>query len=284
MSTSYYLLGPIDSSNSVILVVNVEKIPYFLNLTSDGDLIFDPRVGTPLVFGISDTTHGIFLTFSGSNQATMYVGTKWEDNAIVAVPSAKSETLIPSSPDVNEWADFLAGVHYTIHDGKGSLVSWKAYVPDTSSIQNGIPTSIEMDNGKPKIQLFTDTIRVIPTLWYESGTCSSTASSSSVISAETLWITETGTVPNGYTSLTDCQVGVRYSYCGKNIDCSKTCKGPCTTNGTSCDYDSKTDGFICMDPPPKEKPIYEKSWFIALAVIIALMLIAVFFLFLFRLK
>lgn len=285
MTSSYYLIGPVESSDDLFLVANKGKIPYFLSLTSNNELIFDPRVQAPLQLGISRNTHGVILSFSGQNESLSYIGTKNSNGDVVAAPSDTSTALTRGSPDINTWGDLLAGVHYTFHDTGGALVSWQAYVPDTSSIENGVPTAIETDSdGNPKIQLFKEIIRAIPTKWYEEGSCSETASTQAVIDGEVLWVTETGTTPKGYTDLEDCQVGVRYSYCGENITCSKGCKGPCTHTGVVCTFDSSLSGFACTDPPTPEAPIYKRPWFIAIIVIVAIIIILLFFLFLIRFK
>ena len=286
MSVSYYLIGPIESDDTILLVANIKKIPYFLTLDS-GRLVFDPRTNgpnKPLQLSVSVTTHGVSLSFTNSQSTKSYVGVNKTDSDTIAIVSNVSGTLIPSSPDVNEWGEFLAGVHYTFHGSKGALITWQAYVPDPTSIQNGIPTSIAMTDGQPEIQNFRDIIRVLPGQWYEEGSCAETTGIEAVIQAEVMWVTETGQVPNGYTDLDDCQVGVRYSYCGKNVDCSKSCKGPCTRVGVDCSFNNDVNGFACTDPPKPEEPIYRRPWFLVGISIIAVIVVLLFFLFLFRFR
>lgn len=282
--SSYYLIGPIDFPGPIFLTVAKDNVSYFLTLTDDNDLVFDPRITKPLEMMIdTNGSSSVEFTFSDSDDSVKYIGVGF---GLIAAPSATQTSLVPLTTEINPWGGnvaFLTGVHYAFHDSGNMTVNWNGYVPDV--ITNGVVESIKMEDGAPVLQTFTSTIRALPSEWYESGSCSATSDTEAVIDAERLWVTQTGQVPQGFVLLSDCQTGIRYSYCGPKVDCSGRCKGPCANKDETCEFDNNSSGsgglsdgaFKCVKGEPPTRPIWERPWVWAVAIVtIIIVLIIVF--------
>jgi len=291
---SYYLLGPIRSNEKILLLTSLNKIPYFLTVVSGSnnttELIFDPRVDslTAAELNVDSASPGIRLSFSDDSGVLSYITTTSSGKRNVASSTDKADHLIQITTEVSSWnppVEFLAGVHYSFNNQVNKKVSWKAYIPDTSSIKDGVPSDILMDSsGSPKIQFIDEEIRVLPTVWYQANTCDSIKNVQSVVAAETIWVTGTGEVPDGYTDLDECKEGIRYSYCGPKQQCGHNCKGPCLSGGGSiCMYDSGKDAFDCAPPPRKQDPYYKQPWFWALIIVSLVFLFFIVVIFIVRL-
>lgn len=278
MNTSpYYLLGPITYPGPAFFTVNKSNVPYFLTLESNGELVFDPRQSaTPLQLDLNRSTNGMQISFAGQNDQTLYISGKTTivppQTFISATSTSTQTTLIPVTTEVNPWTGnnaLLTGVHYSFYTIDHKIIMWRAYVQSS--------TGIEMDDdGNPVIQYFSSDIRALPTKWYEAGSCPSTASTSDVISAEILWV-QGQQVPNGYTLLSDCQTGVRYSYCGPKVTCSGRCKSTCANSDQVCMYNSTSRNFSCTIPSPTTNPIWKNVWFITIiAIIVVVVIVSIF--------
>ena len=194
MTTSnYYLLGPILSQGSTdiskfIITYNDRKIPFFLTVVKSTDdsqpleLILDPRVtkqvsteaniGSVVVLSASTGQASVRLSFTFEDTIYFITGAESAENSnnkknFFATPTKTSASVIQITTEYNNWGIFLAGVHYSFTSSSNETILWKAYVPDMSSLEMGVPTQIlfEADGVTPRIQTIQNKIRIVTTTW-----------------------------------------------------------------------------------------------------------------------
>lgn len=303
-STNYYLLGPILAQGSTdiskfIITYNDLKIPFFLTAVKSTDdsqpleLILDPRVtkpvsteadiGSVVVLSASTGQAEIRLSFTFEDTIYFITGAETAENSnnqknFFATPTKKSASVIQITTEFNNWGIFLAGVHYSFTTSSNENILWKAYVPDMSSLDMGVPTQIlfESDGFTPKIQTITNKIRIVTTIWYDkTQSCASIKDLQDVIEVELNWATENGTLPDAFTKSKDCEIGRRYKYCGPKQSCGSSCNGPCTSasgEGDVCSFDGKTDKYSCSGPPKKSNKLI---WWIIIGVAVFIFVVAI---------
>ncbi len=295
---SYYLLGPIKVNDTFILTYNSENIAYFLTLVkgengSPDDFIFDPRaagdsntISDPLVMRVISTGSNKYgITYEDSASQLRYMtGIKVKDK-FHAGSTTKSTSLVFHQTAAAPWPTipFLTGVCYSINTVSNQPIIFGSYSATSGS--NGIATSIKMDKGKPVINGLNSGFRAVPTTWLVRGTCDSNQSLKCVVDNEVLWAAgETGQFKDGFTDSTDCNAGVRYTYCPPGKDCSVSCKGPCPDSNVSsvgCFFDSSIKGFKCEENPV-DVPWYKQPGFIIGATLAGLVIIILIIFLIFR--
>jgi hypothetical protein len=295
---SYYLLGPIAINSEFILAYSQDQIAYFLTLVKGetgqpDDLIFDPRpsgdpntISNPLIFTVvSNGDNKYAITYTDSSNNLQYVTGIKVGSTYYAGPSSTAISLIPTQTEAAPWpgVPFLAGIQYEMKNVSNQDISWKTYIADGGG--EGIATQVKMTNGVPTISTVSTGIRVIPTTWYQKGSCGSIANIQSVVTNETLWVAgATGQFSSGFTTTDDCSVGVVYTYCPPGKKCSTSCKGPCPDSNQSnfgCFFDTTSKGFKC-ETNPTTIPWYRQPWFIILAIIFAIIVFVLIVFLIFR--
>lgn len=279
--SSYYLLGPIKVGEEFILTFGHQNIAYFLTLVkgengATDDFIFDPRatgnsstIIDPLVMKVISTgsnKYGITYTdFSGTLQ---YIRGLKINNEVFAESTTKSTGLIFHQTTAAPWPGipFLTGIGYSINTISNQPILFGSYTAtNVGSVTNGVATTILMKGNVPVTDCLSSGFRPVPTKWLERGSCGQTIGLKSVINNEILWAAGNNTqFKDGFTDITDCQAGVKYTYCPPGKDCSLSCKGPCPTSSekdVGCFFDSSIKGFKC-EIKPVDVPWYQQPWFI----------------------
>lgn len=300
--SNYYLLGPILAQGSTdiskfIITYNDRKIPFFLTVVKSTDpkqpleLILDPRVispvsneaniGSVVVLSASSGQASVRLSFTFEDKVYFITGAESAENSnnkknVFATPTKTSASVIQITTEYNNWGILLAGVHYSFVSSSNENILWKAYEPDMSSLENGVPTLIlfEADGVTPKIQTITNKIRIVTTTWYDKKqNCGSIKDLQDVIEVEINWATEKGTLPEAFTKSTDCATGRRYKYCGPKQSCGSSCNGPCTSAsgpGDVCLFGD--DKYSCSVPPDKSNKLI---WWIIIGVAVFIIIVIV---------
>ncbi len=294
----YYLTGPIDVGSEIILVYSVGHVAYFLTLTADGKtLVFDPRykddegnviqaLSLTIGQGSSDSLYQLFFS---QNQVTMFLGVSSEQASCsnLIVPSTTAVDFALTSTDVNPWPSvpFLARINYIFTTADNSPVNWYTYTSTGTTCGTGKATGVDSGAGGPILSCYNQTqgVRAVINPWYNSITCTKTGAdnidSLTVVQIiESLWA-GTGTAPQGFTTLSDCNIGNKYSYCPPNSVCGAgNCRGPCeTTQGKdlSCNFSSSSGLYSCGKPiiATIEEPFYQNPWFIFGMVVVGIIFV-----------
>lgn len=307
----YYILGPIDGSQPVIITMNVGNISYFLTVielsTTPGftgptgatgvlgpdattpnfsaALVFDSTVSAvPALFTVAGVPSGITLSTVLTNGSTGYITAGTDGTAYLQTISS---TLFPINYDFDYFSLLLAGANYTFNIVSNipnwSITQWWMFNPSSTSI---IPPT---QNAGPPSYTVVSSVRAIPIQWFPKGNCSQVVTVSNVPLYERQWAAN-GTISNyppitqGFTDLPDCNANFWYSYCGPNIPCSTNCKGSCAscsdstlagnTSGLDCLYNSDTQQLSCQVPPETE-PIFESEGFKYLLIFLAILFVII---------
>jgi len=252
-----FLLGPINSDNSVMLVSIQNKTPYILNLSKNLQYYWEDDINSlknPVVFNISqnqsinnafnflDATNGGYLSFDPLDNVTV-------------INSQTSTNILFTQPLYNPWDPptlFLASVIYTLSN----------VTVQTLKIQN-IPAN---------------NIIILPSLWYYG--CSVDGNFNIINNAKASAINFfcsisfksycPSVLKPAWTTQKDCIDGMVYNYCTveKNWNYCGTdnCNGPCLQSGTFCNFNSDNT-FTCISTNKYAAgPFWKTPWFLGTVI------------------
>ena len=275
-----FLLGPINTGASFMIVSIQNNLPYILNGSINNNQIIYYWEPNPLI-ALNGKTLGIFtasgllnaLTVKDSNNGG---GIAFESNSSNIINSRQPAILQMTQANYATWwppALFLSMAIYTISNSTGTIANIYTTPP-----QNTIPAN---------------NIIILPVLWYSN--CTSNGSYQSIntpANSITNWFclvsptlsicTNFTLLKKGWTNISDCTNGYNYTYCPVTQECgSDYCNGPCSVSYNNCTYKSKD--FVCVFDPQEyisttqwwTSPYFIGSLIAILLIIIVLIVIIV---------
>lgn len=290
MSTSLPpLIGPIDTGESFMIVSIRNNIPFVLTgFTPSGQvgvsyywesnletINTSTQVG---VFTADGTLNSLIIKDSINGGGIAFtVDGRTIGNAAIPGNIRMSQSLYANlfPPDI-----FLSGVAYTMYNTNNGAT---AYIHTTPSLTG--PT-IPANN-----------IIILPVLWYFN--CNSSGSYNVInqpLNSIVNWFclasptiagcSGLNLVPGGWTNLSDCTVGNKYTYCPNGNICGQgNCKGPCSVIYDDCNLSSSGNppSYVCVFNSSKyfadtkwwQSPYFIGAVIAVVVVIILLLLITI---------
>lgn len=282
MSTSLPpLLGPIETGSAFMIASIQNGVPYILNgFTPSGQSVISYYWESNLSTINASTQMGVF-TAQGTLDSLIIKdtintgGIAFAANGVTIGNAALPANIKMSQPLYSNWFPpdiFLSSVIYTMYNSSNGATAQIHTTPNLNS-----PT------------IPANSIVIVPVLWYFN--CTSSGSYdvinqplNSVINWICLAATGTtgcsglGLASGGWTNLSDCNVGSKYTYCPNGDICgTNNCKGPCSVIYDDCNFSS--GNYVCVFNPEKffaDTKWWESPYFIGsvigIIVIIAVLL------------
>lgn len=270
---SFFLQGPINASQAVILCYQKGSTIYILNSYIDTagarQIFYDSNV-KGIISGDGNTVP-IFSIAGNSTSITLngsMGGLSWNDSFIAGLASV-GRTITQSQNIVQPWDPpviSLTGVQYQLLTTQGPPISFR--------IGSMTSTGPKFEASNVFGGIYATTI------WFfgcNGNTC--TENNTSIGTITSYYCANTTADPStcagiqtfGWTDINDAKVGVRYQYCVTGSNCSAQCKGPCTQMYGICEYNTSSGEFGCKnDPQESGVPWFEQPWFFILMVFIGL--------------
>lgn len=228
-------------------------------------------IGSVVELKAAQVKGGWTYSYTNSNNILMYMTVDSNGN----LSSGSSPATFSATQ--NEYADwssvpFLSGVGYsfTVNGNQVLAQSYQANMVTSGNVT--IVTTV--NSGGKQVGLTSQvksTINAVPAVIYNGSGCGTSKSIQAVQIIESTWA-QTGQGPPSYTTLSDCQTGVRYSYCSVGSSCgTNNCRGPCSAGSAdTCQYNTVDNGYVCKKAP-NDEPWWQQWWFIMLMVLVGIL-------------
>jgi hypothetical protein len=232
--------------------------------------------GTDSAMVISDSNNGGYLGFDKNNRLvnspTPVTFAIVQSNSATA-PHGNHQGTGPVYQEWNPPDIFLTNVYYYIQ------------------LQNGDYPYVDLiDNNNNLHNDLIFAFQVLPSSWYTNCvngtyigiTAQTTVPAWSCQSVPTLpWCSAppgVPSIPNGWTTMADCQAGIEYPYCATGTYCgTSSCNGPCKATYDNCDNISGSS-FTCVIDPSKyftETKWWESGIFIGIVSFFGIMILVI---------
>lgn len=293
----YFLDGPIAANDKFILTSQINGTLYVANTYTDSKgntaIIMDSNVPSSIAGGASIPTIPTFSAVNAGNGINMSSDQTKGGNVIpLSLSTTNGKAIMgPSTiltPFQNTYvspseAIFLSGVPYTLNDTAGKPISF-----DYGSIDS------KCNKSPPDYTCVTivgDTVNVIPLplVWFFACQGNNYTSSSTIpgavcsaycgLQSSSSDCTSSVSVCSNYqshawTKLSDCKVGVPYSYCPVGKTCGyNNCNGPCPSSGV-CSVNNGT--YKCTPKEVGGLPLW--IWVIIGIIVLIIIIVLVIFL------
>lgn len=276
-STFPPLLGPIETGASFMIASIRNGTPYILNgFRPTGQSGISYYWESNLAVIEASTQMGVF-TAQGTLDSVILKdtinggGIAFAADGITIGNAALPTNIKMSQPLYANWFlpnIFLSSVAYTIYNTNGATGQIHT-APTLSS--NSIPAN---------------DIVILPVLWYFN--CTSSGSYDAIsrpLNSVVNWVclAEPGATgcsglnlaSGGWTNLSDCNVGNKYTYCPNGKTCGNdNCKGPCSVIYDDCNFSS--GDFVCVFNPENffnDTKWWESPYFIGIVIGIVIIII-----------
>jgi hypothetical protein len=185
---------------------------------------YSTKISEPVVYKLKDT----ISSYVAIDNNGFITNTKWTDSSDISSSQCKS-----IQTDYQPWRSpvaFLAGGNYNFNIGDNTTFSLNEK-GDTVNISNLI-------------------LYIVPVNWYQQGFCVKAAITTLGLTYTYCYITDNkdnvcSDIPYAWTTNSDCNLSLPYSYCRAGTGCSAQCKGPCTKSGQQCNWNIKQETFEC---------------------------------------
>lgn len=269
---SFFLLGPINSGDTVALTHQEQDKLYVLNTFTDTqgntEIFFDSNVKGIIESGAASVPS---FKVTGSNPNVLLQGSttalSWDADFNAGLATVGRE-FIQSQNTYQPWnppAVSLAGVTYFL------------VTPDNHPIIFRLGESTA--TGPTFNGATSNTAQYLSQNWFfcTDGNCQENETVLGSITSDYCSQTNDPTIcstvqTSGFTQLSDASLGVRYQYCALGNFCSSNCNGPCSSSLDVCQFTSNTGQFACSFSPSTNN-IFEQPWFIVSAIVIFVLVI-----------
>lgn len=279
-NTEYWLKGAIDISIPIYLTYNKDKVVYLLTYDDNNDvLVFSPLGKNPIPLIISLQSSGLVFSFKTLNNTIKYLSI---DNNDLLITSNNIYIFNFITNLVNSNTNsILTGIPYHLLGSDGRNIKFNTYIPTNTAINiSGYVNEIENNS----IIIDNIGIVVLPYIIYGCNKCSTLNNNSYI--TEGCWISNDYTLctdiekNSAFTTQSDCNIGIWYTYCGLNNYCSNNCNGPCP-NGNSCLYNNINGTYYCQ---VNENTTTKKEYWLIIGSLVLFILIILILLILYYYK
>ena len=279
------LLGPIDTGSSFMIVSLQNNIPFVLNgFLPSGRTNISYYWESNLNVINSSATLGIFVAQGTVDSVTIRDSTNgggiaFETDGVTIVNAITPANMKISQPFYANWFPpdiFISAVQYTMQN-----------------VTSGATAFIHTNTSATGTTIPANNIVFLPILWYFNCTNSGTYDLiNQPLSSVVNWFCladpkisgcdQISLAPGGWTNLSDCNVGNKYTYCAVNNICgNNNCKGPCSVIYDDCNFNQSN--YVCVFDADKffaDTQWWESPYFIGavvgIIVIIIIILIIIF--------
>jgi hypothetical protein len=178
----------------------------------------------PVIYRLKDTVSS-YLAIDNKGYIT---NTKWVDNSDILSSQCKS-----IQRDYQPWRSpvaFLAGGKYNFNIGDS--------------------TTLAIDQTGATVNISNLTLFIVPVTWYQQGFCTKSANTTLGLTYTYCYITGNkddacSSIPYAWTTNSDCNLSLPYTYCPAGTGCSSQCKGPCSKSSQECNWNISRETFQC---------------------------------------
>jgi len=297
---NYYLRGPVLSNDVVYIATiysttinNVTYNDLYFLVKQGQSYIFTAQLITPIAFILdSPDNDNTEVSLAEANNLGTFIGPIQQPisgtTQTVAGPIQQYNAwTVQPTTSINPWGIFLTGVIYTIAD-----LSW-IVSPVTSRNKANACFPVGTINNLTTV---TQQFYVVPQKWYVlnqscgqleypiaarnnelywfyNQQCGVTATQRLITPVIALTEDDAGSpfLRQGFTRLSDCDVGVFYPYCTGTTQCGGSiagagCMGPCPESDLGCRVDQTNKDYTCTPPSPPQ-PLGLPLWAWVLIII-----------------
>lgn len=242
------LLGPVDIGASFMLASLQNGQPFVLNASPvPGGFLYYWESSLEV---IAQTQRlGIFSAQGSLNSLTLHDavnggGIAFRSDGITIGNAPEPATVKMSQSGLANWNPpdiFLSAVPYTLYNSSG--------------VTAHVLTAITGGTGPVIPSIPADNLVILPVLWYFNCNSSgkydvinqpfnSVVNWFCVANSSTSGCSGIDITPSGWTTLGECTVGNRYTYCPTGNVCgNNNCKGPCSSEADDCNFSNGQ--YVC---------------------------------------
>lgn len=265
------LLGPVSTGSSFMIASIRNNVPYILNgFTPSGQSSISYYWESNLATIDTSTKMGVFIAQGTLGSMILKDtinsgGIGFASDGVTIGNSALPGNVKMSQPLYANWFPpdiFLSAVTYTMYNASNGATAQIHTAPSLTS--STVPAN---------------DIVILPVWWYFN--CTSSGSYQYInepLNSVANWVclAATGTTgcsglsiaSGGWTNLSDCMVGNKYTYCTSgNICGNSNCKGPCSVIYDDCNFSS--GNYVCVFDPKKyftDTKWWESPYFIGAVI------------------